>query len=638
MKRKLIAFAAIITCAGTIAQAQLTSNPATQSFTNLTAIVPIGPYGFGLALLGYPTPPNPATFFARGVDTVTASDSTDVAGTNKFYVSAPSFQGGQQGDINAFIVSFANTNRLVLQVIRNRFAQANSGNPGSISFCPSGLNKSGLSAFTTDITGADLWVVDVNTNTPALPGAPPTIGVSPPSPPQNLFGTANNIYPPALGENSNLVVFTIGNASQWLTRYGAGFSISSTEDPASGVKFGTSTVLQSAISFNDAAGIAAVALSSGVPDVSTALTVYVVSDLGGTSVSVLSSNTYSFGDVNTNTTPSTVTTNFINWFNATPFRGPPQISINDRGDLVLPVGINEINTGTGGAGSDPSNGTRNARMTGILFKPHGSSQFLKVVDNQDASLFYIPSDTCTNRNNFSNAAVDNFCNVYFEAAYATDTSFPPCPLVNFLSNAVYEAVANDPTNPTSWTTRILVKAGDSYVNTVGQTIRINSLNIQTTQTSTHRLSISDTGLSPVSINRTQVSGFTPANTAPSSPFAFGGVAFAANLTNITAGFNFSGVMLVAPYANPCTPLPFLITSITRSGNDINLSYNAQTGTNIVQVSTGAVSPAGSYNGSFTDLTTSTNIVTGCPASANFTEVGGGGNTPSRYYRVRLIQP
>jgi hypothetical protein len=93
------------------------------------------------------------------------------------------------------------------------------------------------------------------------------------------------------------------------------------------------------------------------------------------------------------------------------------------------------------------------------------------------------------------------------------------------------------------------------------------------------------------------------------------------------------VLYLAPVTS-CGTLSFVITSINRSGNDINLTYNAQTGTNIVQALSG-----GNYaNAGFADLTTSTNIVTGCAESDSFTDVGGGAGTGNRYYRVRLIQP
>jgi hypothetical protein len=67
---------------------------------------------------------------------------------------------------------------------------------------------------------------------------------------------------------------------------------------------------------------------------------------------------------------------------------------------------------------------------------------------------------------------------------------------------------------------------------------------------------------------------------------------------------------------------------------MTVKYNAQTGTNIVQSVAG-----GNYTGAgFADLPASTNIVTGCPALATFTDVGGATGGSNKYYRVRLIQP
>jgi hypothetical protein len=92
-------------------------------------------------------------------------------------------------------------------------------------------------------------------------------------------------------------------------------------------------------------------------------------------------------------------------------------------------------------------------------------------------------------------------------------------------------------------------------------------------------------------------------------------------------------LYIAPYTS-CPTLPFVITSIARSGNDINLTYNAQPGTNVIQVSTGSVAD-GSYNGSYADLATNILPLTSCAASTPYTDSGGGTNKPTRYYRVNL---
>lgn len=58
-------------------------------------------------------------------------------------------------------------------------------------------------------------------------------------------------------------------------------------------------------------------------------------------------------------------------------------------------------------------------------------------------------------------------------------------------------------------------------------------------------------------------------------------------------------------------------------------------TNVVQFTNGA--GTGSFTNNFTDL--ATNIITGVGLTAtNHLDAGGATNTPSRYYRVRLVTP
>lgn len=79
--------------------------------------------------------------------------------------------------------------------------------------------------------------------------------------------------------------------------------------------------------------------------------------------------------------------------------------------------------------------------------------------------------------------------------------------------------------------------------------------------------------------------------------------------------------------------PFAITSIVRQTNDILITWST-TGngtTNRVEVSSGAVN--GSYTNNFTNLSSDKFITT---ATTNYLDVGGATNTPSRFYRVRLV--
>jgi hypothetical protein len=78
--------------------------------------------------------------------------------------------------------------------------------------------------------------------------------------------------------------------------------------------------------------------------------------------------------------------------------------------------------------------------------------------------------------------------------------------------------------------------------------------------------------------------------------------------------------------------PFAITSITRSGHDVNLVWNGQPGSNVVQVSTGTAT--GGYTNNFVDL-----AVINVPSFGvtNYVDSGGATNGPSRFYRIDLRQ-
>ena len=82
--------------------------------------------------------------------------------------------------------------------------------------------------------------------------------------------------------------------------------------------------------------------------------------------------------------------------------------------------------------------------------------------------------------------------------------------------------------------------------------------------------------------------------------------------------------------------PFQITAIAQQGNDIMLTWTTAAGmTNVVQAATG---PSSDYFSSFTDLSPIIVPSGDGLASTNYLDGGGATNTPSRYYRIRLLVP
>ncbi len=76
-----------------------------------------------------------------------------------------------------------------------------------------------------------------------------------------------------------------------------------------------------------------------------------------------------------------------------------------------------------------------------------------------------------------------------------------------------------------------------------------------------------------------------------------------------------------------------IQSVARSGNDIVINWQSAIGkTNAVQASAGDGS--GNYTNTYTDI--SGNVIISGSTATNYTDVGGGTNSPSHYYRIRLV--
>jgi hypothetical protein len=87
--------------------------------------------------------------------------------------------------------------------------------------------------------------------------------------------------------------------------------------------------------------------------------------------------------------------------------------------------------------------------------------------------------------------------------------------------------------------------------------------------------------------------------------------------------------------NPNDPnsTPLRITAIARESNDIRVTWSTVGGTtNALQATTGGVGGNYSTNG-FADIFTVTNTV---GTTTNYLDVGGATNSPSRFYRIRLV--
>jgi hypothetical protein len=105
------------------------------------------------------------------------------------------------------------------------------------------------------------------------------------------------------------------------------------------------------------------------------------------------------------------------------------------------------------------------------------------------------------------------------------------------------------------------------------------------------------------------------------------------MTNGCSGFIHTGGTLIVGSV-VLDPNAFRITSVTRTGNDLLVSWLMGPGaTNALQVSSGGIHGEYATNG-FTDIFVVTNN-TMAGALTNYLDVGGATNKPARYYRARL---
>jgi hypothetical protein len=96
-----------------------------------------------------------------------------------------------------------------------------------------------------------------------------------------------------------------------------------------------------------------------------------------------------------------------------------------------------------------------------------------------------------------------------------------------------------------------------------------------------------------------------------------------------------GTLVVGGVTNIVSPAQFSITAISRVGNDIRITWQTPGGvTNMVQATNGG--PGGSRNTNFVDLSPQFILTGSSSIRTNYLDVSGATNSPSRYYRVRLV--
>jgi hypothetical protein len=670
-RRTCLAVTSLLAMSVTVAQAQLTNNPYVVNVTNTTAMAPIA-NGFGVAVLGYPMPTPGTNFFGNNLDGIAVSDAMSVGNNVQFYVADEDNIGGGVGHYSENIVgylvlqslsnptNFTVMRSFVASIQTNSAVSPDSGFGANCAggFGIGGVSKSGLITFRMDGNSAPASPTMAGEAVVVAPAQMPSTIIFTNAVETNTVLIANgggilsidavggNI--PQIGQNNNLVAKASFNFYDYVARRDifnnslAPAVSAAPPNPSNGTNtqaiisglgsvvgtfanFGTWTT-RGALSINDTAKMMAQFIKStadnGVTDGATGLGVIRYMDSGGP-ISITSLQTNKFGTPATGNWPTGgINTNAANFFSRTPFNGPATVSINDAGAVAFTVSINID------AATDVTNGTRAAQVQGILYQAPGSTNFLKVCDNTDPTLFLQVPVSCTNKTLISGVALDNYNNVYFESTWTNNTAFA-CDL--FPTNALYEAVANNPTNPTSWTVRILLRQGDEFTNPAsGDMLRIFALPYKqnpgpagsTSQT------ISQRSFGPNAINRSTFPGHTV--TGPSDPFAVGGIVVQATLTNLTRGVRSDALLYIGPFGTigPPPPTPFVITSITRSGNDVTLVWNGLAGVNTIQ----AVS-AGSYTNNYSDIGT---VVLGSAGMTNFTDVGGA-SVPNRWYRIKAMQ-
>jgi hypothetical protein len=441
----MVLFGAAFVLLGLVASpthAQFTTNPVAYATTNTTRLVSIG-NGFGVALLGYGMPEyNPLlfigansnnTFFATPGGQPGASDATLIpAGTTQqFYVVYSDKDGRSltnQSDVVAFKVSVPVSNPTNLTIIRTWVARTETNNIGTVqgaSLGAGGITTNGIIGMRADGTlspngnaaSQAIFTLDANTLS--------TVVIS------NYLSAAYGGLVTNISSANTLTLPGIGRDVALLTGSSFGnYNFVARSDITGSGSLSPNGQLIGAFpnrglaSMNDRAksiaGFWKDPLSDGSSgdgsDQETHLIEWRYTDTGG-SITINSVVTNTFGTRNGNDlVTSTINTNLQEFFGATPFNGPAQLCINDNGDMALPVSINCT------YGNGNQNGTRSSIITGIIFKPGGTTNvFRKVTDNTDPKLFYQANGTAPTTTNvlISPPVLDNSGNVFFESSFST---------------------------------------------------------------------------------------------------------------------------------------------------------------------------------------------------------------------------
>jgi hypothetical protein len=267
---------------------------------------------------------------------------------------------------------------------------------------------------------------------------------------------------PSIGEHNNLVVSS--SFDNFMGAFRPDITSNSiVTDPHGQFLTPMPTEGRGSAAINDAAGVIAGVTAVTEPSDPTPnkgehfrLRVIKYQDNGGP-ISKTDERTYSFrnpGDGNSYA--------FANFFSQTAYRGPQQISINDNGDIALPVVINV-------QGNSSDDGPyRYAMRRGILFMSHNQPGVFKcVVDNaiDNALVFYDDrSDSSPARYApaIGGVAVDNDGNVFFSATnwmgkWGGDIKS---------TNAIYKASVSERDaagNPIKWSTEPIIWRGSTWV-------------------------------------------------------------------------------------------------------------------------------------------------------------------------------